>query len=536
VNFDFIVIGAGSAGCILANRLTESGKYSVLLLEAGGKDTSWWLKLPVGFAKTYYNPRYNWMYYSEPEPAMAGRKLYVPRGKGLGGSGAINAMIYVRGQQRDFDDWEAAGNPGWGYRDVLPYFKKLESHPRGETAFRGGHGPIGITEMKYGAHPICQDYLQACKQAGYPLTDDFNGPQFEGAGIYEANIRNGMRDSSAVGYLHPALKRPNLQVETDTLVHQILLDDQLRATGVVVRQHGVLRTFHAKREVIVAAGAVDTPKLLNLSGIGDAAALSKHGIPVRHHSPGVGGQLQDHLGVSFYYRANRKTLNDDLGSWLGQIKAGMQYVFKRSGPLAMSVNQAGGFFKGSAQERDPNIQLYFNPLSYTIPKNPRASLKPDPYSGFLMFFNSCRPTSRGRIDLASADPTVPAQIRPNFLSTQKDLDEVLQGGRLIRALSKTPALSKLIDAEVNPAASVTDDDSMLKYFREQAGSIYHLCGTCAMGPAETAVVSSSLKVHGVQGLRVVDASVFPNVTSGNINAATMMVAEKGAAMILADHP
>lgn len=315
-----------------------------------------------------------------------------------------------------------------------------------------------------------------------------------------------------------------------------MFDEQLRANGVVVRQRGQLRSFHANREVIVAAGAVDTPKLLQLSGIGDQALLARYGIPLRHHAPAVGRNLQDHLCVSFYFRATRKTLNDELGSWYGQLKAGIQYLFKRSGPLAMSVNQAGGFFKGSPQERDPNIQLYFNPLSYTIPKNPKASLKPDPYSGFLLFFNPCRPSSRGSIAIASADASVPAAIRPNYLSTQKDRDEAVQGARLIRELIKAPALRDLIDAEVSPAASVSDDASMLKFFREQAGSIYHLCGSCAMGPdAATAAVDAALRVHGVQALRVVDASVFPNITSGNINAATMMVAEKGAALILEEH-
>ncbi|MQR00321.1 GMC family oxidoreductase [Glaciimonas soli] len=534
--YDFIIVGAGSAGCILANRLSESGQHSVLLLEAGDKDNSFWLKLPVGFAKMYYNPQYNWMYYSEPEEQMAGRKLYAPRGKVVGGSGNINAMIYVRGQRSDFDDWETAGNPGWGYDDVLPYFKKLETHPLGNTEYHNASGPINITPMKDQAHPICQEYLQACREMGYSINEDFNGEHFEGAGIYDINTRNGKRDSSGFAYLHPALRRPNLTLEHNAYAERILFDDDKRAIGVIVNQNGTRRTFMANKEVVLSAGAVDTPKLLQLSGVADTTLLAQHNITPVHHLPAVGKNLQDHLCASFYFKANKKTLNDDLGSFSGQVKAGIEYVFKRTGPLALSVNQAGGFFKGSAQEQHPNIQLYFNPLSYEIPKNPMAKLKPDPYSGFLLFFNTCRPTSRGTIEIATIDATVPAKIRPNYLTTQKDIDEAIQGCKLIRNLIKAPTLQNLIAEEVKPAASVTDEASMLHFFREQAGSIYHLCGSCAMGPdPSTAVVSNQLKVHGLQGLRVIDASIFPNITSGNINAATMMVAEKGAEMILKDY-
>ncbi|MFC5475318.1 GMC family oxidoreductase [Paraherbaspirillum soli] len=536
MTFDFIIVGAGSAGCILANRLSQSDRYSVLLLEAGGKDSSYWFKLPLGFAKTYANPKYNWMYHSEPQAQLAGRRLYAPRGKVQGGSGAINAMIYVRGQPHDFDDWQAAGNPGWGYRDLLPYFKKLESHPLGDTAFHSASGPIGISQMRQQAHPICDDYLEACRQMGYPLNDDFNGAQFEGAGIYDANIRNGRRDSSSAAYLHPALPRPNLKLEYHALAERILFDESKRATAVAVRQHGVSRVFKARREVIVAAGAVDSPKLLQLSGVADAALLASHAIPLMHHLPAVGRNLQDHLCASFYFKANRKTLNDDLGSLGGQLKAGLQYLFKRSGPLALSVNQAGGFFKGTDQEQHPNLQLYFNPLSYAVPNNPQAKLKPDPYSGFLLFFNACRPSSRGSVQIAANDVMLPPRIQPNYLSTQKDVDEAIQGCRLIRRLAATPALQRITAQQLRPAASVTDAAGLLQFFREQAGSIYHLCGSCAMGPdPRTAVVSSTLKVHGMAGLRVVDASIFPNITSANINAAVMMVAEKGAEQILVEH-
>ncbi|QDL53988.1 GMC family oxidoreductase [Rhodoferax aquaticus] len=534
MTYDYVIVGAGSAGCILANRLSESGEHSVLLLEAGGKDSSFWFKLPVGYVKSYFNPKTNWMYYTEPQAELAGRKIYAPRGKVLGGSGSINAMIYVRGQAKDFDDWALAGNPGWGYHDVLPYFKKLENHPAGETAYRGANGPIGITPMKPDAHPICDNYLAACAELGLPLSDDFNAAQFEGAGIYETNTREGMRSSSSFAYLHPAMGRSNLTVETYAHAQKILFDDAKRATGVVVRQQGVERTFHARKEVILAAGAIGSPALLQLSGVANGTLLHKLGIPVVHDLPAVGQHLSDHLCASFYFKANRPTLNDELGSLWGQARAALRYAFTRRGPLAMSVNQAGGFFKGSAQVQHPNLQLYFNPLSYSIPQNVNAALKPDPYSGFLIAFNPCRPTSRGRVEITSRDVQEAPAIHANYLSTQLDCDEAVQGSHFVRKLMQAPALQAITVQEMSPAQNVTDEDSMLEFFRQQSGSIYHLCGTCAMGPeASTAVVNHELRVHGLQGLRVVDASIFPNITAGNINAPTMMVALKAADLILA---
>ncbi|AET94699.1 glucose-methanol-choline oxidoreductase (plasmid) [Burkholderia sp. YI23] len=534
MEFDYIIVGAGSAGCILADRLTESGEHSVLLLEAGGADDSFWFRVPVGFTKTYYNPQYNWMYYSEPEAQLKNRSLYCPRGKVQGGSGSINAMIYVRGQPHDFDDWARAGNAGWSYRDVLPYFRRLESHWAGDTEYHGAHGKIAISSMKDGAHPICGTFLEGARQAGYPVTGDINGADYEGATVYDLNARKGERSSSSFEYLHPVLGRKNLRVERNVSVSRVMFDGK-RATGVAATRNGESLRFRAKREVILSAGAVDSPKLMQLSGLGERALLAKHGIPVVHELPAVGKNLQDHLCVSFYYRATVKTLNDELGSLFGKAKAALRYLTSRKGPLSMSVNQSGGFFKGDDDETEPNLQLYFNPLSYRIPKSSKAQLEPEPYSGFLLCFNPCRPTSRGSVEIASDRVEDAAKIRINALTTPKDIREAVQGSKLVRKIMNSKALRAVTAEEISPGPNVQSDADMLAYFREQSGSIYHLCGSCAMGPdAATAVVDERLRVHGVQGLRIVDASVFPNITSGNLNAPVMMVAEKGADMILDD--
>lgn len=530
--FDYIIVGAGSAGCIVAARLSENPKHNVLLIEAGVKDNSPWIRIPAGYAKSYYNPKVNWMYWSEPEQALNGRRIYVPRGKVQGGSGSINAMVFVRGAPADFDDWAAKGNPGWGYEDILPFFRKMETYAGGETAYRGGSGPIHVTSMHDQVHSVTKTFLAACEGLRYRRNQDFNAADIEGIGVYDINTLNGVRSSSSLAYLHPALKRPNLNFMYQTQVRRIVLNEEGRAIGVEFDGPSGRTIYNARAEVILACGAIDTPKLLQLSGIGDGALLQNIGIPTFRHLPAVGKNLQDHLCASIYYRSKVPTLNDQLGSFTAQAWQALRYMLTRRGPLALSVNQAGGFLRGSPKEKRPNIQLYFNPLSYRIPSDPKAGLVLEPYSGFLLAFNSCRPTSRGSVSITSADPTQAAQIKPNYLSTERDEEEALQGARLARHIMNAPELREITENEMAPTDAAHSDAELMDYFRNNCGSIYHHCGTAAMGPdARTSVVDGTLKVHGVEGLRIVDASIFPNITSGNINAPTMMVAEKGATLI-----
>ena len=554
---DYIIIGAGSAGCIIAEGLSRSGDHSVLLIEAGGKLHNPWINIPAGFGATYYNPKYNYMYQGQAEPSLNGRRMYVPRGKGLGGSGSINAMIYVRGSAQDFDDWAAAGNPNWSYQHVLPYFKSLETFhgsqlpgqanqqqaqtPPHYFDNRGSQGNIHVSSMADQAHDICFDYLQATQELGWPQNNGFNSANIEdksieGAAIYEANIYKGRRHSSYQGYLKPALQRSNLSLWTHAQVQQLIVKDK-QVQGISVQYQGQVLHVYSQKETILCAGAVANPQLLQLSGIGNPALLAQHNIACQHSLPTVGENLQDHYCASFYFRSRKPTLNDDFGTLTGKLKAAWQYLSKCQGPLSLSVNQAGGFFYGakSANENNlqPNIQLYFNPLSYEIPENPNARLQPLPYSGFLVAANPCRPISKGSIHIQSSNPKQMPAIQFNFLSTQEDQQQAIQAGNLIRQLMQAPALQKITEAEVKPANTVSNDTQMLTYFQKNGHSIYHLCGTCAMGSdVSQNVVDERLKVHGLEGLRIADASIFPNITAGNINAPTMMLALKAVDIIL----
>jgi choline dehydrogenase len=535
--FDFIIAGAGSAGCVLANRLTADGQHSVLLLEAGGSDRSPWISVPIGYGKTFTDPRFNWKYFAEPDPGLDNRKVYWPRGKVLGGSSSINAMVYVRGHRGDFDDWAAAGNPGWAYTDVLPYFLKSEDHVWGASEYHGAGGPMAVSEIASAVHPLCARFVAACAAAGIPATPDFNGAVMEGAGTWHMTIHKGRRVSAASAFLRPAMGRANLRVVTQAHVTRLAFEGR-RASGLEYVQGGERFKARARREVIVCAGAVNSPQLLQLSGVGDEALLRKLGIPVLVHAPAVGRGLQDHLAVNYYFRSRVPTLNNELYPLAGKLRAALRYALGRRGVLGMSVNQAGAFTRSRPQLTRPNMHVYFNPLSYASATGlERKLLQPDPYPAFLMSFNTCRPTSRGSIAIASPDPVAPPLIRPNCLSSPEDVADVFEGTQLLRRIAAAQPLADIIESELQPGAARRAPAELLADFRERAGTVFHACGTCGMGPnPDTAVVNHQLQVHGVGALRVVDASVFPTLTSGNTNAPTIMVAEKAAELILGSLP
>jgi choline dehydrogenase len=535
MEFDYIVVGAGSAGCVLANRLTANGRHHVLLLEAGGNDRRFWLHAPIGYGKSFYNPDVNWMYRTEPDPGLAGRSGYWPRGKVLGGSSAINAMVFVRGHPADFDDWKAAGNPGWGWLDVLPYFRKLEDNGNGADAWRATGGPVRVTDVSRDLHPLCQTYLQAAQQAGLGVTSDFNGAAMEGVGPYQITTRNGRRMSAARAYLKPARNRSNLRVETHAHTTQIAFDGR-RAWAVHYRQHGQAHVARARCEVVLAAGSINTPLLLQGSGVGPGALLHSLGIGVVHDSPAVGRNLQDHLCIDHVYRSRVPTLNNQLRPLHGKLWNGLRYITTRRGPLSLSVNQGGGFFRSRPGLERPNMQLYFCPVSYTLPTpGKRALLSPDREPGFLLSVQPCRPASRGHLQIRSADPFDAPLIVPNSFAEPSDMDDMLEGYAFLRTLAATPAFAAVIADELQPGRSVQTRDQMIDDVRNRAATVYHPVSTCRMGPdPTTAVVDHRLKVHGLDGLRIVDASIFPSVTSGNTNAPVIMVAEKGADLILAD--
>jgi choline dehydrogenase-like flavoprotein len=526
--FDYVVVGAGSAGCVLANRLSADGKHSVLLLEAGPKDTNIWIHVPLGYGKLFKEKSVNWMYQTEPEPGLGGRQVFQPRGKVLGGSSSINGLLYVRGQREDYDRWCQRGNVGWGYDDVLPYFKKAENQQRGADDYHGVGGPLSVSDWRH-TDPLSEAFVRAAVETGIPFNPDFNGAAQEGAGYFQTTTRRGRRASSAFCYLRPARGRTNLRIETAALAQRILFDGR-RARAVEYRQNGRLRTAQARKEVLVSGGAYNSPQLLQLSGVGPAELLKRHGIEIVLDAPGVGNDLQDHLQVRLVTRCAKSiTLNDIVNHPVRRVMAGLQYAALRKGPLTIAAGTAGAFFKTNARLATPDIQIHFIPFS-----TDKMGEKLHDFSGFTASVCQLRPESRGSLKIGSADPGAPPEIRINYLATETDRTALIDGIRILRKIMAAPALKSYCVDEVYPGPEKTGDEDLLDFCRKTGSTVYHPTSTCRMGNDSLAVVDQRLRVRGLAGLRVVDASVMPDLMSGNTNAPTIMIAEKASDMILED--
>ncbi|MBZ9983701.1 MULTISPECIES: GMC family oxidoreductase N-terminal domain-containing protein [unclassified Mesorhizobium] len=533
--YDFIIVGSGSAGSVLADKLSASGRFSVLVLEAGGSDRRFYVQMPLGYGKIFFDPTVNWNYKTEPDPGLGGNVDHWPRGKLLGGSSSINAMVWIRGAREDFDDWRDAGNPGWGYDDLLPAFKALEDNEAGADRWRGRGGSLHISDTSDAVHPLTRRYLAAGQQAGLPFNPDFNGAAQEGVGVYQISTRNGRRMSAARAFLRPAMKRANVRVETNALASRILFEGK-RAVGIEYLQKGQTKTARAGREIILSAGSINSPQLLQLSGIGPAALLNGFGIPVIHANENVGANLQDHVGINYTFKGRLPTLNQILRPWWGKLMVGMQYILTRSGPLSLSMNHGGGFFRTDPAFSRPNMQLYFQAFSTVIPKSgERPILTPDPWPGFSIGLSNCRPSSRGEIMIRSSNPLDHPKIVANAYSTNADVEEMLAAVKFVRKIASMPAMAEIIAEEVLPGPSITSDADLITDFRKRSGTVYHPVSTCRMGPDPArAVVDPRLKVHGLEGLRVIDASIFPDNITGNTNAASILTGWKGAELVLED--
>lgn len=525
-SFDFIIVGAGSAGSLLAARLAESSEHSVLVLEAGGSDRRLWVHVPIGFAKTILDKSINWAYQTEPQAELNNRSIYWPRGKLLGGSGAINGLVHIRGQHEDFESWKRSGCEGWGWDDVLPYFKRMEDHYLGASPLHGAGGPIAVHKPQ-DRSPLGQALIEAAARSGIPPNDDFNGETQAGAGDYDLTIRNGRRSNSAMGALKPALRTGRVRLELNAMVQRVIFEGS-RATGVQFRVgNGPVMSVRAKREVVLCGGAINTPQLLMLSGIGSADSLKAHGIKVVADRPEVGRNLQDHLVARFVFKTKRPiTLNDQMKSFWGRLGIGMNYVFRRRGALTYAAAQAGMFFKSEGSVPRVDVQAFFSPYSAD-----GAGKSLHSFSAFTLTLTQSWPTSRGYIALRDADPSTAPIIQPNYFSTAHDREFFVKAIRRTRQILDAEPIRSEISEEFKPGPMVRTDDQIIDYVRSTASTCFHPCGTCRMGADEDSVVDLQLRVRGVDGLRIADASVMPSLTSGNINAPVLMIAEKAAEMM-----
>jgi choline dehydrogenase len=527
--YDYVIVGAGSAGCVLANRLSADPRISVLLLEAGGSDRHPYVQAPVGFLKTFDDPRFNWCYQTEPGEGVDGRAVYFPRGKLLGGSSSINGHLYVRGQARDFDTWGQLGNRGWSYADVLPYFRRSEDRSSGADDFHGAGGPQHVSDIAE-RHPICEAFIAGAESIGVPRNPDYNGARQEGVAYYQRTIRGGRRHSAATGFLRPALRRPNLRLETDAHVLRLERDGS-RVTGVAWRKHGAVYRALAGAEVLLSAGAINSPQLLQLSGIGPAALLRAIGVAVAHDLPGVGEGLRDHYAMRVVHRVTQKiTLNErarpprlwwEIALWLASGK----------GLLGFSPAHVGAFIRSRPEFDEPDLQIVFTPASYSDGVTGQLQKVPGMTCGVWQM----RPESTGWVRARSADPDAPPAIQPNYLATETDRRAAVDGLRWARRLLRTAPLAAYRGPETLPGEAAESDEALLAYARAKGATVYHAAGTCRMGSDPLAVVGPDLRLQGMAGIRVVDASVMPTMVSANTNAATLMIAEKAADLILADY-
>ena len=526
--FDYIVVGAGSAGCAVAGRLAEDDQTRVLLLEASPTDRKLWVQIPIGYGKTMFDPTTNWQFYSEPEPHLNGRKIYQPRGRTLGGSSSINGLVYIRGQAEDFDAWAALGNTGWSWSDVLPYFKRSESNERGESEYHGGSGPLTVSNIR-GRNELVDAFIGAAGDLGIPRTDDFNGARQEGAGYFQLTTGNGLRCSAAKAYLPAARARGNLAVETSAHATGIIFDGK-RALGVRYVRNGAVQEANASCEVVLSAGAFQSPQLLQVSGIGDAEYLRTIGISPVHNVPQVGKNLQDHLQSRLIYKCTKPiTTNDELRTLWGQARIGMRWIFRKEGPVAAGIQLGGMFARSGPQAKTPDVQFHFGTISADM-----TAGKPHDFSGFTVSVCNLRPTSRGEVKATSPDALLAPSSVFNYLATKEDEETMLGGFRLARSIAATRSMTPYIAEEYRPGPGVSSDQEALAFMRDYATTIFHPVGTCRMGNDADSVVDTRLRVRVLESLRVVDASIMPLLLSGNTNAGAIMIGKKAADMIKED--